>query len=634
MSFAFVILTALAALLFAIMLSFFILRKKEGTQKAKELSVAIHHGALTFLNREYRILIPFVILVSFLLYFLSWKISFAFLVGAFFSALAGNIGVRIATKSNSRTAHACKESVQAGLKIAFSSGSVMALCVCGLGMLGVALLFMLFNDANVLFGFGFGASSIALFARLGGGIYTKIADMGADIVGKIEKGLAEDDPRNPAVIADQVGDNVGGIAGMGADLFESYVGSIIAVMAISFVLSTLKSYELPLMIAAFGIIASIIGYFFVKGRGYKALNKGVLAATAAMLLFTFLLMRKELNVFYVVASGLIAGLVIGFSTQHYTSIKSKAVRKVAESTKTGAATNLLSGFSTAMFSSAVPVIIVCIVILFSYYFAGLYGVALASVAMLSTLGVTLAIDCFGPVVDNAAGIAEMANLGARKKTEELDAIGNTTAAIGKGFAIGSAALTAIALFAVYSERAGVSINIVNPYVVSGIFIGALLPFLFSSLAIKAVAKGAFKMVEEVRRQFHFILKLRRKPDYNRCVRISTDSALVNMIAPSILAIASPIAIGFFLGKEALGGLLVGSIASGFLLAITLANSGCIWDNAKKYIEAGNLGGKGSETHKAIIISDTVGDPFKDTAGPSLNILIKLMAIVALLFSLI
>lgn len=630
----FAILIALAALLFALLLSSFILRKKEGTEKAKKISAAIHHGTLTFLNREYRILIPFVILVSFLLYFLSWKISLAFLVGAFFSALAGNIGVRIATKSNSRTAHSCKESIQAGLRLAFSSGSVMALCVCGLGILGIALLFILFKDVSILFGFGFGASSIALFARVGGGIYTKIADMGADLVGKVEKGLVEDDPRNPAVIADQVGDNVGDVAGMGADLFESYADSIIAVMAISFVLATLKSYELPLIIAAFGIIASILGYFFVRGRGHKALNKGILAATAAMLLFTFLLMRKEMNIFYVVAAGLAAGLVIGFSTQHYTSAKSKAVKKVAEATKTGAATNLLSGFSTAMLSTLIPVVTVCIVILFSYYLAGLYGVALSSVAMLSTLGITLAIDCFGPVVDNAAGIAEMANLGVRKKTEELDAIGNTTAAIGKGFAIGSAALTAIALFAVYSMRVGISISIVNPYVVSGIFLGALLPFLFCSLTIKAVAKGAFKMVEEVRRQFYAILTLKRKPNYNRCIKISTDSALLNMMVPAALAIASPLAIGFFLGKEALGGLLVGSIASGFLLAITLANSGCIWDNAKKYIEAGKLGGKGSEAHKASIIADTVGDPFKDTAGPSLNILIKLMAIVALLFSLI
>ncbi len=642
--------TSIVGLIFAAFLALRILKEDVGTPKMKEISEAIQEGAMAFLNKEYKTIAIFVIVVAAVIFAtINAETALTFVVGALLSALAGNIGMRVATRSNARTANACKKGLNDGLRIAFSSGAVMGLSVVGLGLLGVSVLYYVFRDPGILFGFGFGASSIALFARVGGGIYTKAADVGADLVGKIEAGIPEDDPRNPAVIADNVGDNVGDVAGMGADLFESYVDSIIAAMAIGLVAYTggmgLKAAELPLMLAAVGIFASIIGTFFVgvgkRDNLHAALNKGIFASAvlmAVMAYFVIMIVIGDVGVFYATLAGLIAGILIGLVTEYYTSSERAPTRAIAQSAQTGAATNIISGLAVGMQSTAVPIVVVCATILLAHHFAGLYGIAIAAVGMLSTLGITLATDTYGPVADNAAGIAEMAHMGKeiRERAEALDAVGNTTAAIGKGFAIGSAALTALALFATYCVATNLqSIDITRPTVIVGLFIGGLLPFLFSSITMRAVGTAAFQIVNEVRRQFDEIPGLmegKAKPDYARCIDISTSAALKEMVVPGILAVTVPIVVGLALGAEALGGMLTGAIVTGFLLAIMMANAGGAWDNAKKYIEAGNLGGKGSQTHKAAVVGDTVGDPFKDTSGPSLNILIKLMSIVALVFA--
>jgi len=619
----------------------------EGSQEMKEIASAIHKGAMAFLNREYKTLVVFTLVVSIVLFFfVNWQTSVTFIFGAVCSALAGNIGMRVATAANVRTAQAVKKDLESGLKTAFSSGLIMGLSVVGLGILGVGVMYMLFNDTSILFGFGFGASSIALFARVGGGIFTKGADVGADLVGKIEAGIPEDDPRNPAVIADNVGDNVGDTAGMGADLFESYVDSIIATMALAVAFSaSLGHIMLPLAIAATGLLASIAGSFFVGGKGklHSAMNRGIFASTILTALASYFVVNAVLGpegigVYYAVIAGLLAGVVIGLASEYYTSAHFKPTQSIAEAAQRGAATNLITGLSVGMFSTAIPLLTVCVAIFISHYFAGIYGISIAAVGMLATLGITLAADCYGPVADNAAGIAEMTGLGVevRKRAEDLDAFGNTTAAMGKGFAIGSAALTALALYVTYSQAVGLkAIDILQPRVTIGILIGSLMPFLFSAYAMSAVGKLAEQMVEEVRRQFREIkglLEGKGKADYERCVDISTATAIKYMMEPTIIAIAAPVVVGLVFGSEALGGLLAGTIASGFLLALLMANGGAAWDNAKKYIEEGKFGGKGSQTHKAAIVGDTVGDPFKDTAGPSLNILIKLSSIVALVFA--
>ena len=644
----FIFVVSILSLVVALLLALYILKKPAGSAKMQEISEAIHKGALTFLKKEYEVLVIFLILVALIMYLFldnGVKLAISFIIGGFSSALAGNIGMRIATKANARTTEATKSHIGNGLKLAFYSGAVTGLSVVGIGLLGIAVLYLVFNDPNIIYGFGFGASSIALFARVGGGIYTKAADVGADLVGKVEKGIPEDDPRNPAVIADNVGDNVGDVAGMGADLFESYVNSIIATMVIGLVIfGTKQSVILPLSLAALGILASIIGIFFVRAKDEKhlfnAMNMGLYVSTILAAIFSFSWIKYQnldIGIFYAALSGLVVGVVIGLFTQYYTSNKYKPTQSIAVAAQTGAGTNVIQGLAIGMLSTLVPVISVSIAVLIAYKFAGLYGIAIAGVGMLTTLGFTLAIETYGAVADNAAGISEMANVGkaVREKTELLDAVGNTTAAIGKGFAIGSAALTALALFASFTQITKISVmSISDPNVIIGLFIGGMLPFLFSSFAMQAVGKAASGIVNEVRRQWKEIKGLmqgKAKPDYEKCIVISTRSALRQMIVPSLLAIFSPIIVGYTFGLQALGGLLVGSIVTGFSLAIFMANSGGAWDNAKKYIEAGNFGGKGSDAHKAAVVGDTVGDPFKDTAGPSLNILIKLMSIVAIVF---
>lgn len=637
-----------------------------GTEKMKEISNAIRVGAMAFLKSEYKILIAFVIIVAAILAtIVNVGTALAFLLGAIMSAAAGNIGMRTATAANAKTANACQESINNGLKVAFSSGAVMGLSVVGIGVLGIVIISLLYpiispDNPSILFGFGFGASSIALFARVGGGIYTKGADVGADLVGKIEKNIPEDDPRNPAVIADNVGDNVGDVAGMGADLFESYVDSIIAAMILGFAGAMVAGAEMdkgiafvfPLLVAAVGIISSIIGTFFVSSKGEDpqgAMNRGVFASAAIMAISSYVLTLivlgdKFMGVYWATLIGLVVGVIIGLATEYYTSNSRKPTQTIAEAARTGAGTNVITGLAVGMMSTTIPVLAVSVGIILAYQFAGIYGIAIAAVGMLSTLGITLATDSYGPVADNAAGIAEMAQLGkeVRERAESLDAVGNTTAAMGKGFAIGSAALTALALFVAYSSEVmrvkGISsftIDINQPAVVVGLFIGGLLPFLFSSFSMMSVGKAAFRIVNEVRRQFKEIPGLMEgtaKADYEKCVSISTNAAIKEMVVPGVLAILTPLLVGFILGAKALGGLLAGSIVTGFLLAVMMANAGGAWDNAKKYIEKGNFGGKGTDTHKAAVVGDTIGDPFKDTAGPSLNILIKLMTIVALIFA--
>ncbi len=644
------IVIASLGLFFAGILVLRIKKEKIGSEESKEISQSIHQGAMAFLNKEYKLLFLFVLAVTLVLVFtpLDNKIALAFVLGTIFSVLAGNIGMRVATMANVRTAWAAKESIFKGLKVAFSSGAIMGLTVTGLGLLGISILYWAFEDPQIIYGFGFGASSIALFARVGGGIYTKAADVGADLVGKIEKGIPEDDPRNPAVIADNVGDNVGDVAGMGADLFESYVDSIIAAMVLGVAATIWGGFSvvLPLALAGLGIIASLIGYLIVKlrkqGSLHGILNSGIFAAAGIFVVFSYFLVERLANgsifLFGAILSGVASGIIIGLVTEYYTSTSRKPTREVARASQSGAATNIISGLALGMKSTLIPILVICAAIMVAHRLAGLYGISLAAVGMLATLGITLASDTYGPVVDNAAGIAEMSKMGkvARKRAEELDAVGNTTAAIGKGFAIGSAALTALVLSVSFAKLVGLaSVDIIKPTTMVGLFIGGLLPFLFCSFTMKAVGKAAFGIVQEVRRQFREIKGLMEgeaKPDYARCISISTGAALKEMILPGMLAILAPVVVGFSLGAEALGGLLAGAIVTGFLLAVMMANSGGAWDNAKKYIEAGNLGGKGSDPHKAAVVGDTVGDPMKDCSGPSINILIKLMSIISLIIA--
>lgn len=653
---------AIIALIFAYGLSSWIGKMDEGNDRMREIAGYIREGAMAFLRREYKTM-AVVILVLFVILGLGidWITAVLYVIGAFFSVLAGYCGMRVATKGNVRTASAAMSGgMNQALKVAFRSGAVMGLCVVGLGLLGIGGVFVLLGveSASVITGFGLGASSMALFGRVGGGIYTKAADVGADLVGKVEAGIPEDDPRNPAVIADNVGDNVGDVAGMGSDLFESYVGSIISAITLAVVMPSIKpifGYEFdlpplagsvfPLVLSAIGIIASIIGIMFVRGNEKSnpaaAMNAGTYISSAIVVVFSFILswvFFANFNCAIAIISGLIVGIAIGKLTEIYTSGDFKHVKKISEQCQTGPATTIISGFGIGMLSTVWPIIMIAVGILVANAFAGLYGIALAAVGMLSTTGMVVAVDAYGPVSDNAGGIAEMSKLPkeVRMITDKLDAVGNTTAAIGKGFAIGSAALTALALFASYSQVAGLkTISLLEPMVIAGLFIGAMLPFLFSALTMNSVGKAAYQMIEEVRRQFHCdagIMEGTCKPDYARCVDISTKAALKEMMAPGLLAIIAPLAVGFIMGTEALGGMLAGALSSGVLVAIMMANAGGAWDNAKKYIEEGHFGGKGSESHKAAVVGDTVGDPFKDTAGPSINILIKLMTIVAVVFA--
>ncbi len=663
----------IVALAFALYLAWNVMQQDQGSEEIRFIGRAIQEGAMAFLTREYTLLAVFVVVVAIILaVFIDFDITgrigenngfpstaIAYLIGAIGSGLAGFIGMNIAVRANTRTAVKAQQGLNPALRVAFNSGTVMGISVVGIGLIGVSLLYLLFRDIHIVAGFGFGASSIALFARVGGGIYTKAADVGADLVGKVEQGIPEDDPRNPATVADNVGDNVGDVAGMGADLFESYVGSIIATIALGAVgaaalsLASPKGFDaslfmLPILVAAIGIFASILGTFLVRtgenadmGRLLWSLRTGILAAGLLVLIGTgvaIAVLGLDFRLFWVVLIGLVAGQIIGTSSEYYTSFEFNPTKRLAEQAETGPATVIIGGLGLGMLSTLIPGLVVVAAMGLTYWIAGTYGVALAAVGMLSTLGITLATDAYGPVADNAGGIAEQAHLDpeVRERTDALDSLGNTTAATGKGFAIGSAVLTALALMAAYSQVVDVkAFDLLNINVLMGLILGATMPFLFAALTMQAVGRAANAMVQEVRRQFREITGLLEgtaNADYARAVAISTNGAMREMVLPGLLAVIVPVVVGAVLGAAALGGLLIGAIATGFLLAIMMANAGGSWDNAKKYIEAGNLGGKGSDNHAAAVVGDTVGDPFKDTSGPALNILIKLMSIVALVFA--